>query len=304
MWILLALSAAILTGCVPLLGARPARVLGAGRTALVRAGFVLIGAGILVLTGGSALPFPNARAWAIFLTAGLADALAWLLFYHSISDDSVETAVIREKACVPLSILLTCAMALRPPEWTEWAAILLFVGGILYGTWKSGSILPFLSAACTAIQMQLSKLSIEQVSSHAVALFLRSFFSLLFLFALTQRRVRRTSCPKEPDGEASGFLASSDGSRIQLERAQTAQEGGKFAAWTSLLLILSGLCAFFAWSLTFSALEIAPAAQVQAITKLNFWITGLYWAVHTRSIHRRHWFAYAAMTVGAFVLIA
>lgn len=309
MWILFALAAAILTGCGPILGARPSRMLGAGRIALIRAGIVLIGSGLLVLLNGGPLPFTDTRAWAIFTAAGLADALAWLFFYRALADGSLEDAVIREKFCVPLSILLSCTFAFRLPSWLEWAAILLFVGGIVYGTRKSRSVLPFLSAACTAIQIQLSKMGIERLGSEITALFLRSVFSLVFLFVFAKRRanrpVRGLNSDQSHSGQSQADVPSDeDGALILWGQSHNGGSGRPSGLSDSLLCVFAGLCALFAWIFTFSALKIASAAQVQAVTKLNFWITGLYLAIRTRSVHRQRWFAYAAMTVGTLVLLA
>lgn len=277
MWLLYSLFSAILTGCVPILAAKPSRAFGAEKSAIIRAGFVLIGSGFLALTTGGTVPVSEPMVWLIFGLAGLFDAAAWLFFYRAIVQESTETAVIGEKSCIPISIFLTCALSLQFPTFTEWAAIVLFAVGILCATRGSRMSLPLLSATCASLQMQLSKIGIDRIGSQVNALFLRSTFSLIFLLLFTRMNT------------------------VQLKMVESKACSG---ATSVLLLSLSGISAFFAWMFCFSALSSAPAARVQAITKLSFWITGLYLSFRQRGINRRHWFGYASMTIGALVLIA
>lgn len=277
MWILFSLISAVLTGFVPILAGGPSRVIGAEKSAICRAAFVLIGSGILVTISKAALAATNPSIFLIFALAGFFDAAAWLFFYRALSDGFTEDAVIQEKSCVPMSILLSAMLTLALPSFTEWAAIALFAVGIFYSVRESLSFLPYLSAICSAIQMQISKVGIEQIGSQEGALFLRSIFSLIFLLILA------SICHSRTNRDFSGATSASK---------------------TALLLSLSGVCAFFAWSFCFSALEIASAAKVQAISKLNFWITAIFLSIRNGGINRRHWFAYAALTVGSLVVIA
>lgn len=276
-WLLYSLLSAILTGCVPILVSKPTRSVGAGRSAIIRSAFVLFGSGILMLMSKTSLFLDDRTVWMIFVSAGFFDAAAWFVFYRAIAESSTEIAVIQEKSCVPFSILLSCLLTLQFPSLAELTAIALFTVGILYSARGSLSRFPLLSAICTTIQMQLSKTGLDRIGSQESALFLRSAFSLLFLFLFL------------------GF--SSDRSiKHDFEAVSKVQ--------SILFLTGSGICAFFAWKFNFSALSSAPASYVQAVTKLNFLITGIYFAIRKRSINRKLWFGYITMTVGTLVLIA
>lgn len=277
MWLLYSLFSAILTGFVPILGGGASRAIGAEKSAVSRAALVLIGSGILALRSGRNIPIDDPVYWLIFTLAGLLDAAAWLLFYRAIATSTTEAAVIQEKSCVPISILLSSALSISIPSIIEIASIALFTAGIFYSTRMTSSRLPYLSAICSAIQMQLSKIGIDRFGSQENALFIRSAFSLLFLciFAFKYRNFNDSK-----PAPSKRFIQ------------------------TASLLLLSGISAFFAWKFSFSALALTSAAKVQAITKLNFWITGIYLSVRAGGIDKRCWLGYSAMTIGALIMIA
>lgn len=259
------------SGSVPFLGKIGGRRYGQSASAVVRGTVILLCASVSLLFQQFVPDMPVASLL-FFLFAGISDAFAWYFFFRSLCNGSTNETVAVEKISVAFTAI---ASAIFFRTSFSFLATILIVSGI---GWilapqkgkKPGRTVLFavLSGLFASAQMILSKFGLQSEVSSESGFWVRS--SAAFVTLLMLHLIDRTS------------FKAADRSLI----------GG-------LSLIASGVAAYFGWYFCYRGLSTGSAASVQAILKLNFWVTALFcWFFSGERLPKSSLPGYGILTVG------
>lgn len=275
MWLFHSVIGSVFSGAVPFLGKYGGKRYGQSAAAVIRGTVVLLCASAVLLLKGS---FPDLPLSSLlfFLSAGFADALAWYFYFRSLcSAKSIHETVAVEK----LSVAFTAAASTLffRTSFSFLSAILIVTGiGCVLSAEKSKKesktvLLAVLSAFFASAQMILSKFGLQSGVSSEFGFWIRSSAAFLALLIL-----------------------HSGNREIDFE--------GNHALLSGLSLAAAGLSAYFGWYFCYRALLMGSASSVQAILKLNFWITALLSRLFIGERLSRHiLIGYSILTVGILI---
>ncbi|MGM9636596.1 MAG: EamA family transporter [Eubacteriales bacterium] len=221
---------------------------GQSASAVVRGTVILLCASVGLLFQ-RLVPDMPLSALLFFLFAGISDAFAWYFFFRSLCNGITNETVAVEKISVAFTSIASAVFFRTSFSFLATILIVSGIGWILVpqkGSKKSGTVLfAVLSGLFASAQMILSKFGLQSGVSSESGFWIRS--SAAFVVLLILHLIDRT--PTEAVGRS---------------------------LMGALSLIASGVAAYFGWYFCYRGLSAGSAASVQAILKLNFWVTALF----------------------------
>lgn len=274
MWFFYAAIGSVFSGAVPFLGKIGGTQYGQSASAMVRGTVILICASLSLLMHGGPSDVPLSSLL-FFLFAGISDAFAWYFFFRSLCQGPVNETVVVEKNSVSITALASSVFFRTKFSFLSAILIASGIGLVLIPDKEKRNnkivLYGVLSAIFASAQIILSKFGLASGVSSQVGFWIRSSAAFIVLLLL--------------------YLTVPSGSTVPHR-----------ATIPAISLLVSGVSAYFGWYFCFRGLSTGSAASVQAVLKLNFWVTAtLGWLFSRERPGKSTLVGYGILTAGILI---